>query len=80
MLLLYSSRTTLAHEFAMVEQLDKGLYVEEVGRLSCIMTIAISQGKVAAMGSNKGQPNPRSLREAGILVRVEVTTNPNMRC
>jgi hypothetical protein len=55
MLLLYGGRVTLAQAFPMVEQLDQELYVEEVERLSTILTTTKrSQPKVTTLVPSKG--------------------------
>ena len=54
MLLLYGRRATLAQAFAVVEQLDRGLCIEEEGKLPTTMTNATSQSKTTAAGPSKG--------------------------
>ncbi len=80
MLLLYGGRATLAQAFAVVEQLDRGLCVEEAGRLSSIMSTTVSQPKVAVGSSSKGQANPRSSKQVAMVAGIEATTNPHIRC
>jgi len=61
MLLAYGGRATLAQAFAIVEQLDRGLCVEEAGRLSSIMTSTTNQTKVVVGSFGKSQGTPKAL-------------------
>ena len=80
MLLLYGGRATLAQAFAVVEQLDRGLCVEEAGRLPTTMTTATSQSKTTVAGPSKGQGQGKSSKQVAMAAEVEGATNPNMRC
>lgn len=80
MLLLYGGRATLAQGFAIVEQFDRGLCVEEAGRLSSIMTTTTSQPKTITEGSNKGQTNSKSTRQVAMAAEEETPINSRIRC
>ena len=79
MLLQYGGRATLAQAFAIVEQLDKGLCVEEAGKLSSIMTTT-SSSKAAVAGPSKGQGASKSSKQVAMAAEVEESVNPHMRC
>jgi len=66
--------------FAVVEQLDRGLCVEEAGRLPTIMTTTTGQTKVATTSSSKGQGNTGSSKRIAMVAEVEATSNTHMRC
>ena len=80
MLLLYGGRATLAQAFAIVEQLDRGLCVEEAGRLSSIMTSTTSQTKTIVGGPSKSQGTPKASKQIAMVAEAEETTNARMRC
>ena len=80
MLLLYGGRATLAQAFAIVEQFDRGLCVEEAGKLSSIMTTTTSQPKTITGGPNKGQTNSRSTRQVAMAAEEETPINSRIRC
>ena len=80
LLLLYGGRATLAQAFAIVEQFDRGLCVEEAGRLSSIMTTSTNQPKAAIGGSSKNQGTSKPSKQVAMAAELEVTSNPYMRC
>jgi len=80
MLLLYGGQAILTQAFAIVEQLDRGLYVEEARRLSSIMTSTRSQTKAVVGGSSKSQGTPKASKQVAMAAETEVIANPRMRC
>jgi hypothetical protein len=80
MLLQYGGRATLAQAFTVVEQLDKGLCVEEVGRLSSVMATTSSFPKAIVAGPSKAQGTLKSSRQVAMVAEVEEAVNPCMRC
>ena len=80
MLWMYGGRATLAQTFSVVEQLDRGLCVEEAGRLPTTMTTSVNQSKVFITGPNKGQGNINPLRQVAMVANVDVGGNSSWRC
>ena len=79
-LLMYEGRTTLAQTFAMVEQLDRRLCVEELRRLPTTMTTSVNQSNVSITSPNKGQGNIKPLRQVSMVADVDVEGNTPWRC
>ena len=80
MLLLYGCRATLPLAFAIVEQFNQGLCVEEDGRFSSIMTTTTTQPNTTIRGPNKGYTISRSSKQITMAANEEVSTNSGMRC
>ena len=55
LLLTYGGRATLAQAFNLVEQLDQGLCVEEVGRLPFVMTATSGRSNTGTTGCGANQ-------------------------
>jgi len=80
MLLAYGCRATLAQAFAIIEELDRGLCVEEARGLSSIMTSKTNKSKVIVSGSSKRQGTPKASKQIAMAIEVEGTINFCMRC
>ena len=80
LLLMYGGRATLAQAFAIVEQFDRGLCVEEAGRLSSIMTTTTSQPKATTGGLSKGHANPRPSKQVAMAAEETTPVNSRIRC
>jgi hypothetical protein len=70
----------LAQAFAVVEQLDKGLCVEGVGRLSFVMATTSSSPKATVAGPIKAQGTSKSSRQVAMVAEVKKIVNLRMRC
>ena len=64
MLFTYGGRATLAQAFAIVEQLDRGLCVEEAGRLPTVM--------IGSTNPPRDPPSGRPSQPPSQVVEVEV--------
>ena len=64
----------------MVKQLDRGLCVEEAGRLPTTMITSVNQSKVSIVGPSKGQGNIKPLRQIAMVVNVDVGGNTPWSC
>ena len=67
LLLDYGGRATLAEAFSLVEQLDQGLCVEEVGRLPFVMIATSGRSNTSTTGSGANQDKRQRGRGQNLL-------------
>ena len=85
LLFLYGGRATLAQAFAIVEQLDRGLCVEEAGRLPIVMTTTTTRdhpiGGAGKAEKDRKRQQAMAAMEASMNTKEEDTPQAtNVRC